>query len=152
MTPMDAIGASGLNATARVRQLLDLTRRLTDQLQAEAAAFEARRPLDALASLGETQELANQYRRESAQIKANPQIIAPAPASDRKALIEATRAFDAVLARHSRAVEAARRLSEGLVQTIAAEVTAQRGNPSAYGASGQAAQADPRAVALNKTA
>lgn len=152
MSPMDAGGAAHLNATARVRQLIDMTRRLTEQLQIEAAAFEARRPQDALATLTQTQDLANQYRRESAQIKANPQIIAPAATAERQALIEATKAFEAVLARHSRAVEAARRISEGLVQTIAAEVSAQRGNPSAYGASGQAAQADPRAVALNKTA
>ena len=149
---MTADQSAQLNAVARVRQLIDLTRRLTERLEIEARAFEARRPQDAAATLTETQELANQYRRESAQVKAAPSILAAAPAGERQLLIEVTRAFDAVLARHARAVEAARIISEGLVQAIAAEVASQRGSPSAYGASGHAHAADGRAVALNRTA
>ena len=126
-------GTAELNATARVRQLIDLTERLT-------------------ASLAGTQDLANAYRRESAQVKANPAVLGAAPVSERKALIKATQAFEAVLSRHSRAIEAARIISEGLVKTIAAEVAAQRGSPSAYGASGRANAGDGRAVAFNRTA
>jgi len=144
--------AAALNASARLRQLIDLTQRLTGRLSTELAAFEARRPQDVAASLAETQDLANLYRRESAQIKAHPASLAAAPSPERMALVEATRAFEAVLARHARAVEAARLISEGLVKAIAAEVTSQRGTPSAYGAAGRATQADARAVALNRTA
>ena len=140
-----------LNATARVRQLTDLTERLTTRLADESKAFEARRPQDAAATLVETQELANVYRRESAQVKADPKSVISAPFEDRRTLIQATEAFEAVLARHARAVEAARVISEGLVKTIAAEVAGQRGAPSAYGASGQANLADARAVAYNRT-
>jgi hypothetical protein len=43
-------------------------------------------------------------------------------------------------------------VSEGLVQTIAAEVAGQRGSPSAYGASGRANTGDSRAVAFNRQA
>ena len=145
-------GTAALNATARVRQLIDLTERLTASLGAEAKAFEAHRPQDAAASLAGTQDLANAYRRESAQVKANPAVLGAAPASERKALIKATQAFEAVLSRHSRAIEAARIISEGLVKTIAAEVASQRGTPSAYGASGRANAGDGRAVAFNRTA
>lgn len=141
-----------INATARIRQLIDLTRRLTERLTAESKAFEARRPQDAMATLAETQDLANVYRRESAQLKANPASVAAASPADRQALIVATRAFEAILETHSRAVEAARTISEGLVKTIAAEVAGQRGNPSAYGASGRANGGDTRAVAYNRTA
>lgn len=141
-----------LNATARVRQMTDLTERLTACLIEESKAFEARRPQDAAATVAATQELANTYRRESAQLKANPAAIAPAPAAHRTALIRATQIFETVLSRHARAVEAARVISEGLVKTIAAEVTAQRGSPSAYGASGRANIGDGRAVAFNRTA
>ncbi|RZJ32173.1 MAG: flagellar basal-body protein FlbY [Brevundimonas sp.] len=141
-----------LNATARVRQMTDLTERLTARLIEESKAFEARRPQDAAATVAATQELANTYRRESAQLKANPKAIAPAPVAHRSALIKATQIFEAVLARHARAVEAARIISEGLVKTIAAEVAGQRGSPSAYGASGKANTGDTRAVALNRTA
>ena len=144
--------AAVLNATARVRQMTDLTERLTACLIEESKAFEARRPQDAAATVAQTQELANAYRRESAQLKANPAAISPAPAAHRSALIRATQIFETVLSRHARAVEAARVISEGLVKTIAAEVTAQRGSPSAYGASGRANTGDGRAVALNRTA
>ncbi len=145
-------GTAELNATARVRQLIDLTERLIASLGAEAKAFEAHRPQDAAASLAGTQDLANAYRRESAQIKARPEVLAAAPASERAALVRVTEAFEAMLSRHSRAIEAARIISEGLVKTIAAEVTAQRGSPSAYGASGRANAGDGRAVAFNRTA
>ena len=144
--------ARTLNATARIGQLVDLTRRLTESLAEEARAFEAHRPQDAVATVAVTQDLANTYRRESAQLKANPAAIAAAPAAERTALIKATEAFEAVLSRHARAVEAARVISEGLVKTIAAEVAGQRGAPSAYGASGRAHAGDGRAVAFNRTA
>lgn len=141
-----------VNARARVRQLTDLTTRLTARLVEESKAFESRRPQDAADTLAETQQLANVYRRESAQVKADPSVLSAAPAADRMALVKATEAFEAVLSRHARSVEAARIVSEGLVRTIVAEVASQRGSPSAYGASGQANAGDGRAVAFNRTA
>jgi len=57
-----------------------------------------------------------------------------------------------VLNAHARAVEAARQISEGLVRTIAAEVTAARTPASAYAADGRAALGDGRAVAFNRMA
>lgn len=145
-------GTAELNATARVRQLIDLTERLIASLGAEAKAFEAHRPQDVAASLAGTQDLANAYRRESAQVKARPEVLAAAPAKDRAALVRVTEAFEAMLSRHSRAIEAGRIVSEGLVKSIAAEVASQRGSPSAYGASGRANAGDGRAVAFNRTA
>lgn len=145
-------GTAELNATARVRQLIDLTERLTDSLGMEARAFESHRPQDVAATLAGTQDLANAYRRESAQVKSDPSVLAAAPARERAALIKVTEAFEAALGQHARAIEAARVISEGLVQTIAAEVAAQRGSPSAYGASGRANAGDGRAVAFNRTA
>jgi len=141
-----------LNATARVRQLTDLTVRLTARLSEESRVFESHRPQDAAAALAGTQDLANTYRRESAQLKADPRAIVAASVADKTALIRATEAFEAVLSRHARAVEAARIVSEGLVRTIAAEVSGQRGSPSAYGASGKANAGDGRAVAFNRQA
>ncbi|TPW01087.1 MAG: flagellar basal-body protein FlbY, partial [Alphaproteobacteria bacterium] len=78
--------------------------------------------------------------------------VAAASLADKTALIRATEAFEAVLSRHARAVEAARVISEGLVRTIAAEVNEQRGSPTAYGASGKANAGDGRAVAFNRQA
>ena len=48
-------------AGARVRQLIDLTRRLGDRLSTETLAFEEHRPRDIAAGLPETQEMANLY-------------------------------------------------------------------------------------------
>lgn len=139
-------------ATARARQLIRLTEALTARLAAETAAFEARRPWEVADGLAETQDMANAYRRDSAQIKADPSILRGVSTSDRMALIRATEAFDAVLARHARVVDAARIVSEGLVRAIAEETAAHRPPAAAYGASGRAAHGDGRAVALNRTA
>ena len=68
-------------AAQRIRQLVDLTKALTARLADETRAFEAQRPQDAAASLQKTQELANLYRRDSAHVKANPALIASAPAA-----------------------------------------------------------------------
>ncbi|MDI1281025.1 flagellar basal-body protein FlbY [Brevundimonas sp.] len=153
MTPRSAAEeASDLNATGRLRQLITLTERLTQRLIEESRAFEARRPQDVAVGMAETRDLANLYRRESAQVKANPAVFAGGGLRERKGLIRATEAFEAVLARHVHAVEAARVISEGLVKAIAEEVANVRGSPSAYGSSGRAAAGDGRAVALNRTA
>jgi hypothetical protein len=139
-------------AVARAHRLIRLTEDLTERLAAETAAFEARRPQDVAHGLAATQEMANAYRRESAQLKADPSQLAQAPLADRQTLIQATRAFEAVLARHASAVEAARTISEGLVRTLAGEVAAARPPAAAYGPGGHAAQGDGRAVAFNRTA
>jgi hypothetical protein len=139
-------------ATARARRLIQLTEQLTARLEAETAAFESRRPQEIAAGMAETQELANAYRRESAQLKADPSQLKAAPAAERQALMRATQAFEAVLAVHSRAVEAARVISEGLVKAIAAEVAAARAPGAGYAAGGRAIAGDGRAVALNRSA
>lgn len=139
-------------AAAYLRRLTDLTDRLTARLEAETDAFASRRPQDVSAGLAETQELANAYRRETAQVKANPGLVSAAPATDRTALIRATEAFEAALAVHARTVEAARSISEGLVRAIAQEVAGARALGTGYGAGGQAYAGDSRAVTLNRMA
>ncbi|CAN5272332.1 flagellar basal body protein FlbY [soil metagenome] len=144
--------ANPATAALDARRLTQLTERLTDRLEAETRAFVEHRPQDVLAGMAQTQDLANQYRRESAQLKAVPATIAAAPTSDRLALIKATERFNAVLARHAGAVEAARVVSEGLVQTIAGEVASARAMGAGYGATGRAAEGDGRAITLNRSA
>ena len=75
-----ADAAADLNATGHLRQLITLTERLTQRLVEESRAFEARRPQDVAGGMAETRELANLYRRESAQVKAHPNC-SPAAAS-----------------------------------------------------------------------
>lgn len=139
-------------STLRARQLINLTRALTERLAVERDAFRSHRAQDVAAGMAETQELANLYRRESAQAKAAPAFLSVIPEIERDALIAATEAFEAVLADHALTVDAARQVSEGLVRTIAAEVAGARAQGAGYGASGRATEGDGRAVALNRQA
>jgi hypothetical protein len=144
---------SAEDALERVEQLILLTDRLTSLVAGQAKAFEARHPHEAATYVEETQRLANIYRHESARIRANPALVDGAPREQRMRLIRATEAFDAVLARQSRAVNAVKTVTEGLVRAIAEEVATQRQKGVSYGADGtQSPTAAATAITLNKRA
>jgi hypothetical protein len=140
------------DAADRAAQLTALTETLTARLAEEAAALDAGRPADVVASVEETSRLANVYRHEASRVRADPSLIAEAPEAVRAALVRATEAFESALARHARALEAARSVSEGLIRTIAAEVAAARPTGSGYGPGAAPPAADATAVALNRKA
>ena len=143
---------SAETAGDRVEQLILLTERLTELVALEAQAFENRRPQDAALHVGETSRLANVYRHESAKVRANPQMVATASLAQRPRLIRATEAFDAVLARQGRALEAAKTVTEGLVRAIAEEVANQRQKGVSYDADGISPVAGATAITLNQRA
>lgn len=124
---------SASNPSDRVEQLIILTERLTELIALEAQAFEQHRPHEAAQYVEETSKLANVYRHESARVRADPSLVSSAPLAQRTRLIRATEAFDAVLARQGRALEAAKTVTEGLVRAIANEVASQRAGVSGYG-------------------
>ncbi|HEY4031828.1 MAG TPA: flagellar basal body protein [Caulobacteraceae bacterium] len=140
------------NSTERMEQLILLTERLTGLIAEQLRAFEARRPQDAAANAEETARLANLYRHESLKLKARPDLLADAPAQAKERLITATRAFDAVLARHGRAVDAAKTITEGLIRAIAEEVHKQRHAVASYGPKAMQAPRPATPVALNRRA
>ena len=136
----------------RMEQLILLTERLTDLISEQLRAFEARRPQDAAANADETARLANLYRHESLKVKTDPSQLEGAPPELHEKLIAATRAFDAVLARHGRAVEAAKTITEGLIRAIAEEVHKQRHAVAGYGPGALTAPRPATPVALNRRA
>ena len=139
--------------TDRCEQLIVLPERLTELIAQQAQAFEQRRPQDAAGLLEETSRLANLYRHESVRIRADTRLVEAAPLAARTRLIQATEAFDAVLARQGRAIDAARTVTEGLVKCIADEVAAQRTKAVSYGATGtQTARTMATAITLNRRA
>ena len=142
-----ALHADG--AADRAGQLLTLTERLTGLLGQDLADMEARRP-QSLARAEELGRLANMYRHESARVRRDPQLIAGAPPPLRAELRRSTEAFEATLARHGRAIGAAKVLTEGLVRAIAEEMAASRPSSSAYGPGARPAASQP--IALNKRA
>jgi hypothetical protein len=146
---------SGLSADEpgqRMQQLIVLTERLTGLIAEQLRAFEAHRPQDAALNADETARLANLYRHESLKVRADPTLLAGAPPEAKDRLIAATRSFDAVLARHGRAVEAAKTITEGLIRAIAEEVAKQRNGVASYGPKARQAPRPATAVALNRQA
>ena len=139
-------------ATERVEQLIALTGRLTDLISGECRAFEARRPHEAAATLEETSKLANVYRHESMKIRADKSLLDGAPLERRRALMRATEAFDAVLARHGRALQASKVVTEGIVRAVAEETIKNRNTGAGYGSNAAATTASGAAVTLNRRA
>ncbi len=133
-------------------QLIHLTERLTDRLAEETRAFEAHRPQDAAPGVAETGRLANLYRHEAARVKLNPDMLAGAALETRRRLIRATEAFEAVLARHGRAVSAAQFISEGLVRAMAEEIAKSRSRAAGYGPAARVAPSNAAAIAVNRRA
>jgi hypothetical protein len=146
------MGLAAATSAERVEQLILLTERLTSLIAEQLRAFEARRPHDAAGSAEETARLANLYRHESLKLKADAAWLDEAPAELKDRLVAATRAFDAVLARHGRAVEAAKTITEGLIRAIAEEVQKQRHAVTGYGHKGLQAPRPATPVALNRRA
>ena len=135
-----------------VEQLIALTERLTAMLAEQTRMFEARRPQDAAAVTARSAELATLYRREAARLRADPSLIAGAPEARRRRLVETTRAFEAVLARHGRSVAAAKTVTEGLIRAIAGEVARRRKPAAGYGPRAKALAGDGSAITLNRRA
>ena len=136
-----------------VQRLIALTEQLTERMRQDAAAFEARRPLEAAGRIDETQKLANLYRFESDRVRQNPSLIAGASLQLRQRLARASEAFEAALARHGRAVYALKEITEGVVKAIAEEVGRARAATAGYGPGARVATRDMGvAIALNRTA
>ena len=136
----------------RAHQLIALTDRLTQRLLHETQAFESRKPQTVAGRTEETMRLANVYRHESLRIRHNPALLKGAKADLKQRLVQATIAFQTVLARHGRAVKAAKTLTEGLVQAIANEVASQRTRNAGYGPTARTIGGDASAITLNRRA
>lgn len=146
---------AAIDADDRVHQLTLLTERLTDLIAKEAHAFETHRPHEAAQYVEETAKLANVYRHESMRVRANVALVESARPELRQRLMRATEAFDAVLARQARAVNAARTVTEGLVHAVAQEIASQRAAPATTYGSGGMVNDRPQhgsAITLNRKA
>jgi hypothetical protein len=150
---MSTAAKPGMAAEGRIEELIVLTERLTALIADQAQAFEAGRPQDAARHIDEISLLANVYRKEAQEVRAKPEPIAAAPRKDRHRLIRATEAFDAVIARQGRALDAAKTVTEGLVHAIAEEIAHQRTSNAGYGPAAAKAKANAAtSVTLNRRA
>ncbi len=139
-------------AQENVERLIALTERLAQNIAADAKAFEARRPHEAASRIEETSRLANLYRHESARVRRDPSMVAGASREQRTRLLRASEVFDAVLARHGRALYAVKTVTEGVVRAIAEEVAKNRSAGAGYGPAGRTLAASGSAITLNSQA
>lgn len=138
------------DAADRAEQLLLLTRRLQELVDAEADRLGAGVP-----PAGESEDLrrlVNAYRLETARVRDDRSLIAGAPLALRRTLQTETAALQARLDDYLLSLAAAREITEGLVRACAEEVQRARQAPAGYGAQGAygATQATP--VALDQRA
>lgn len=136
----------------RVEQLVLLTESLTRRLAADLAALESHRPHQIAMQGDETARLANLYRRETARVKADPQLLSGASATLHRRLLDATETFEDTLMRFERAVKAATTVTEGLVRVVASEISRQRAPMVAYGPGATTRGRDEKAMAVNRQA
>jgi hypothetical protein len=145
-------GISARDPSDRARQLLSLTQRLAERLEADTAVLEAHRPQDLAASIEETRTLSNLYRHETLRIKADPKLLAGIAPDEKQRLIDATQIFQTNLSRYEHAVVAAKTITEGVVTAIAAEVQATRVSATTYGARGVTRNTGPQSLNIGKNA
>lgn len=153
--PPAAAPAAALTMTDRMEPMIRLTERLTALIAQQAVAFEAGRPQDAAPNIEETARLANIYRKEAVRFRQSRAELMTVPLPLRRRLVQATEAFDAVVARQDRALYAAKTVTEGLVHAIAQEVANQRTANAGYGPNGTrntGLHGATTAIALNQRA
>lgn len=109
-------------ANTRAETLIALTERLSARLIAETKHLEAHRPQDLAASVDETRSLSGLYRQETLKLKHDPSPLSGLSEPLKARLKTATEDFMQVSARHARAVEAAKTVSEGLLRALAEEM------------------------------
>ncbi|BCW88152.1 hypothetical protein sos41_12900 [Alphaproteobacteria bacterium SO-S41] len=135
----------------RIDVILDLTRRLSALVEREISLIEAHQPN----SIGEFEEertrLSLLYSREMQAVKSDPAAVKKSSRDRIERLREETASFNASLDRHQRLIARMRRVSEGIVKTIADEAARQRAPKSSYGASGGASyRAKATPIAINR--
>jgi len=122
---------------SRVDTLLDITRRLTALLEREMALIEAKTPARLSELEEERSRLSLLYSREMQAVAANPAEFRTLPQDRLTKLRDETKTFHELLDRHQRMVARARRVTEGIVKTIADEAQRQKSPRAGYAPGGQ---------------
>jgi len=121
------------SANERAEHLILLTRRLSERLQIETDLLEAHKPQELAGSVEDTRTLSAHYRQETLRLKNNPSLLTDLSPDLKAQLRTVTETFMAVSQRHARAVEAAKTVSEGLLQAIAEDMGDRSRTTTGYG-------------------
>lgn len=135
----------------RAHELIRLLTRLTDLFNEETRLFKAQEPRHASAFQGEKTRLATIYRRETQMAKSDPTRLQGLPADLKSDLQSRIRTFEAAVQKNGIAVEALRKITEGVVKSIADEAIRQKKAKSGYGPS-HGMDGKIGAIAVNQSA
>ena len=143
---------SANSGSERARQLITLTQRLGERLVQETISLEAHRPQDIYTGIEETRQLSNMYRHESLRIKMDKSLLEGITPAEKRELREATELFQARLHRYELAVNAARLVTEGIIEAVAKDLNAIRSRGMTYGARGRTIEAPTQSLNYGKSA
>lgn len=124
------------DANDRATQMISLSERLTGLLQQETDLFLARTPQKAANFTKEKNSLARIYRKEIQSISNNNELLSGIDRTIKAELRAATIKFNQALADNNRANVSIRKITEGLVKSVATEVAHKRAAKTSYGADG----------------
>ncbi len=138
-------------AEARIRDLILLTRRMREWIEAETALLKDRRPQELVSRAEDKSRLIAAYTRDMAAAKKDASSLKGAPKTLLDALRKETSHFRAALKEHEGLLTRLRRVSEGLIKSIADEVARKRATRLGYTAEGAAPRipVTANAIALN---
>ena len=133
----------------RLEQLLTVSRRLGDAIEADIEALEKGEFGELKTTDPEIERLCSFYAREVKALKADGGV-KDAPAPLLAAMREAGTRLDSLLRTHERLVAAMRQAAEGLVQAVAEDVEKSRSGSAPYRATPAPKRSSSGAIVYNK--
>lgn len=124
------------NPNERAEQMTTMARRIAALVDAEIEALKANRMKSADANTQEKERLVHSWRLEVERIREHPSLLSGADQAHKERLAQISVELTDKLEAHAAALAARRSVTEGLVESIAAEVARVRKAPEGYGRTG----------------
>jgi uncharacterized protein YPO0396 len=138
---------------AQIGSLIRVASRLVSLMDQETERLRGMRPRDIVALQSEKTALAAAYEDKVRELGANPDALKRVSEALQQEFAEVAARFQAALADNERALHAARRTQERVMQAIVSVVEKDRARRQGYGAAGNGGQArktDPLSLALDR--
>lgn len=131
------------DANQRAEQMTAMAQRILELVEAEVAAMKANQLDGAAMNADEKERLVHSWRLEVDRIRQHPSLLSGADAGLKEKLAQASVRLAETLEAHAAVLAARRSVTEGLVESIAAEVAEAKKAPDGYAANGTARSGGP---------
>ena len=141
------------NPADRAEQLIALTERLTQLVEANSAHLEKRQAKEILNTQDESAKLSNLYAQEMELIKHNKNLLSGIDSGLKEKLKRSTEYFQDKLKEHELLLRRMRSVTEGLIKSVANELAARNETQKGYASDASLAKprtAGPATLTLNK--